>query len=148
MPVFKEELKMGSAVVRWLILSLAVWVAASLVPGMAYDGWPSLLLAALVLGILNVFVKPLLALVSLPLIVITLGLFLVLINAFLLKLTAWLVADFQVAGFWPALGGGLVISIVSLFFGWPASPPARPRFPPPGPKLRGPPPGKGPIIDV
>ncbi|MFA5043294.1 MAG: phage holin family protein [Kiritimatiellia bacterium] len=103
---------------RWLILTLAVWVAAHVAPGIAYDNWPSLLIAALVLGILNAFVKPILMLISLPLIFVSFGLFLVLINALLLKATAWLAPGLHVASFWSALGGSLVISIVSLFFGY------------------------------
>ncbi len=113
-----EDLTMSATLLRWLILTLAVWVAAHLVPGIAYDQWQSLMIAALVLGILNAFVKPILLLVSLPLIFVTFGLFLVLINALLLKATAWLVPGLHVASFWSALGGSLVISIVSLFFGY------------------------------
>lgn len=109
---------MLGTLVRWLILTLAVWVAAHLVPGIVYDQWQSLLIAALVLGILNAFVKPLLMLISLPLIFVTFGLFLLLINALLLKATAWLVPGLHVASFWSALGGSLVVSIVSLFFGY------------------------------
>lgn len=103
---------------RWLILTLAVWAAAYIVPGITYDHWQSLLIAALVLGILNVFVKPVILLISLPLILITFGFFLVLINALLLKAAAWLVPGLHVASFSSALGGSLVISIVSLFFGY------------------------------
>ena len=87
-------------------------------PGIAYDHWQTLLVAALVFGILNAFVKPVLMLISLPLIFVTFGLFLVLINALLLKATAWLVPGLHVASFWSALGGSLIISIVSLFFGY------------------------------
>ncbi|MBU0715031.1 MAG: phage holin family protein [Verrucomicrobia bacterium] len=109
---------MLGTIVRWLILTLAVWVAAHLIPGIAYDHWQNLLIAALVLGILNAFVKPIILLISLPLIFITFGFFLVLINALLLKATAWLVPGLHVASFWSALGGSLVVSIVSLFFGY------------------------------
>ena len=109
---------MLGTLVRWLILTLAVWVAAYVVPGITYDHWQSLLIAALVLGILNAFVKPILMLISLPLIFVTFGFFLVLINALLLKATAWLVPGLHVASFWSALGGSLVVSIVSLFFGY------------------------------
>jgi len=109
---------MLGTLVRWLILTLAVWVAVHLVPGIAYDHWQNLLIAALVLGILNAFVKPIILLISLPLILVTFGFFLVLINTLLLKATAWLVPGLHVASFWSALGGSLVVSIVSLFFGY------------------------------
>lgn len=138
---------MLAAMFRWFILTLAVWVSAHIIPGIHYDIWQNLLIAALVLGILNVFVKPLLTLISLPFIIVTLGLFLVLINALLLKLTAWLVPGFYVASFWSALGGGLVISIVSFFFGRPR-PYFRVRSFPPDIGPHDPPPGKGPIIDL
>ncbi|MBU4292229.1 MAG: phage holin family protein [Verrucomicrobia bacterium] len=138
---------MFAAIIRWFILTLAVWVSAHVIPGIQYDIWQNLLIAALVLGILNVFVKPILMLISMPFIVVTLGFFLILINALLLKLTARLVPGFHVASFWSALGGGLVISIVSFFFGRPRPYFRARRFPTDfGP--HGPPPGKGPIIDV
>lgn len=140
---------MITIIIRWLILTLAVWAAAQIIPGIQYDMWQSLLITSLILGILNVFVKPILMLVSLPLIALTLGLFLIFLNALLLKLTSWLVPGFHIAGFWSALGGGLVISIVSFFFGRP-SPCFRVRtFPSEdNQQSRRPPPGKGPIIDV
>lgn len=103
--------------IRWIITTLAVWVAVELVPGLGYDRWQTLVLAALVLGILNSFVKPLLALITIPLIIVTLGLFLIIINAALLKLTAWLVPGFFVADWMSAFAGSIIISIVTFFFG-------------------------------
>lgn len=102
---------------RWLITTLAVWVAVEIVPGLGYDRWQTLVLAALVLGILNTFVKPLLAFVSIPLILLSFGLFLVVINAILLKFTAFLVPGFSVASWGAALLGSIIISLVSLMFG-------------------------------
>jgi putative membrane protein len=142
---------MKSALVRWFVLALAVWAAAAIVPGIHYDNSQSLLIAALVLGVLNTFVKPALGILSLPFVVLTLGLFLLVINALVLLLTAWLVSGFHVAGFWSAVGGSLVISIVSFFLG---SPERRDgaivvtRVSTVSPIPRRPPPGKGPIIDV
>lgn len=138
--------------IRWLVLTVAVWVATVIIPGIQADTWQSLVVAALVLGILNAFVRPILLLVSLPLLLLTLGLFLLVINALLLKLTDALVPGFHVNGFWPAVGGSLIISIVGLFLGGIGARAARRRTrvvveerPPP---QKGPPPGKGPIIDV
>ena len=105
--------------VRWLILTIAVWAATAIVPGLDCDHWQTLALASLVLGILNTFVKPILLFLSLPFIVVTFGLFLIFINAGLLALTAQIVPKFVVAGFWQAMGGGLVISIVSMALGYP-----------------------------
>lgn len=109
---------MLGTIIRLIILTVAVWVAASLAPGITYERWSDLLIAALVLGILNTFVKPILMLISLPLIVFTFGVFLVLLNALLLELTAWLVPGLQITSFGWALLGSLIVSIVSLFFGY------------------------------
>lgn len=135
---------------RWLVVTLSVLLAAHLVPGIDYANWQALAIAALVLALLNVFVKPLLLLVSLPFILLTLGFFLIVVNAVLLGLTAWIVPGFQVEGFWPAVGGALIVSLVNLFFGGTkveakASRPQNNRRPPSGPQ---PPPGNGPIIDI
>ncbi len=111
-------MNLGTMLIRWLLLTLSVWVAAVLIPGIDYgDSWKALLIAALVLGILNTLIKPVLLLLSLPFIVVTLGLFLLVINALLLMLTAALVPDFNVDGFWSALFGSIIISLVSLFLG-------------------------------
>lgn len=131
---------------------VAVWVAANIIPGIVYDNWQSLFVAALVLGILNSLVKPVLQIVSIPFIIMTLGLFLLVINAILLRMTAWLVDGFHVSGFWPAMGGSLVISIVSMFLGYSKIKKRividRDRPEPPSFTQYGPPPGNGPIIDV
>lgn len=135
---------------RWVVLMLAVWVASAIVPGIAYAGWQQLAIAALVLGLLNAFLKPLLMVVSAPAILITFGLFMLGINAALLRMTAWLVDGFTVAGWWPALGGSLIVSLVSLFFKTGRPPRVRvvPRPPEPFGPVSRPPPGKGPIIDI
>ncbi|MEM6886377.1 MAG: phage holin family protein, partial [Verrucomicrobiota bacterium] len=70
--------------VRWLLTMLSVWVAAFFLDGITYDGWQALAIAALVLGILNAIIKPILTLLSLPLLLLTLGLFLLVINAVIL----------------------------------------------------------------
>lgn len=108
---------MNNLFVRWLVLTLAVFLAATVVPGITYSSWTDLLIAGLVLGILNTFLKPLLTLLSLPFIILTLGLFLVIVNALTLSLTGWLVGGFDVNGFWAAIFGSLIISLVNLFLG-------------------------------
>jgi putative membrane protein len=122
---------MNNAFVRWIVLTLAVFLAATVVPGIEYAKWTDLLIAGLVLGILNTFLKPIITLLSLPFIVLTLGLFLIIVNALTLSLTAWLVNGFDVHGFWPAVFGSLIISLVNLFFGGnktKKSPPANVSF--------------------
>lgn len=94
---------------------MAVLVAAFMVPGISYQNFTSLLVASLLLGILNALVKPFLLLLSLPLLVLSLGFFLLIINAGLLSLVGWLVKGFNVAGFWSAVFGALIISIVNIF---------------------------------
>jgi putative membrane protein len=109
-------------IIRWLILSAAVWVAAELVGGIHLEGWESTLLVGLILGLLNAIVRPILVLISLPLTVITLGLFLLVLNTAMLGLTAWIAGKFDdiqfaIDGFWPAFFGALIISVVSWVLG-------------------------------
>lgn len=99
---------------RWAINTLAMLVATHVVPGIEYDTVPGLLVASLLFGMLITFLRPLLFLLTLPLVVVTLGLFVLIINAGLLYLVGRFVKGFTVAGFWPAFWGALVISIVSL----------------------------------
>ena len=104
---------------RLLINAAALWVAIQLVDGIEHRGtWWSLLVVALVFGILNASIRPLLQLLSLPVIILTLGLFIFVINALMLLLTGWVSGlfnlGFYVEGFWDAFFGGLIISIVSL----------------------------------
>ena len=113
----------------WLVTTaIALAVAAWLIDGIRFTG-PThgseeikhklvpLLVVALILGVVTSFVKPVLTILSIPFIIVTLGLFLLVINAMMLKLTSWL-ADkldigFLVTGFWPAVGGAIVITIVT-----------------------------------
>jgi putative membrane protein len=104
-------------VVRVLVVALGLWLAAQIVPGIAVRGVGTLLGAALLLGIVNAVVRPLVVILTLPITVVTLGLFLLVINAAMLALVAWLFDDFIVTGFWAALFGALVVSVT----GWLAS---------------------------
>lgn len=103
--------------VRWAVYAVAVLVATQVVPGIECRSWAGLLAATLILGLLNAFVRPLLLLLSLPLVVVTLGLFLWVINAALLYFVGWLVKPFHVAGFGSALLGAAVISVVATVLG-------------------------------
>jgi putative membrane protein len=97
---------------RILITSLAVILVAYLLPGVSLSGVMAALLLALVLAILNVFVKPLLIFLTLPFTIITLGLFLVVINALIIMLADKLVPGFSVGGFWWALLFSVILSLV------------------------------------
>jgi putative membrane protein len=104
---------------KLLINAAALWVAIQVVDGIDHRGsWLSLLLVALVFGVLNASVRPLLKLLSLPILILTLGLFIFVINALMLRLTGWvsglLGIGFYVEGFWAAFLGGLIVSVVSL----------------------------------
>jgi putative membrane protein len=95
--------------------AVAVYVAAWILPGIKVNSFGWAIVVSFVLGLLNTFIKPLLALISIPFIVVTFGLFLVVINAVLLMLTGDIVPDqhFYVEGFWSAVLGSIIISIVS-----------------------------------
>jgi len=99
---------------RWLVTTLAVLVAAHLIRGISYDSFTGVLVASLVLGVLNAFLRPLLLLLSLPLLFFSLGLFVLVINAFLLYFVGWLVKSFHVDSFGAAFWGALVVSLVSM----------------------------------
>jgi putative membrane protein len=99
-------------VFRWFITAFAVFVAAPIV-GIEYSSIACLLGAALLLGIINAFVRPILLLLSFPLILITLGLFILIINALMLKFVSEIVPCFKVHGFWSAVFGAIIISFVS-----------------------------------
>ena len=105
---------MKGLILRWLILSVAIMVAAHLFDGIHVDGFGSALFAALVLGILNAFFRPILFILTLPINVLTLGLFTFVINAVLLMMTSGLIGGLVVDGFGSALFGSLIISLVSL----------------------------------
>ena len=139
---------------RWLISTLAVLVATHMVDGIKYDSASTLFVASLLLGILTAFLRPLLLLLSLPLLIFTLGLFTLVINAALLYWVGKLVKGFQVDSFSAAFWGALVISLASLVLnsltGTGSARVEVRRGPPPPP----PPPdrddrgGGGPVIDV
>ncbi len=99
-------------VFRWFITAFAVFVAAPIV-GIDYSGIGCLLGAALLLGIINAFIRPILLFLSFPLILVTLGLFILIINALMLKLVSEIVPCFKVHGFWSAVFGAIIISLVS-----------------------------------
>ena len=104
---------MRGFVLRFIVTGVAVVVAAQIIPGLAIDSFAAGVVGVLVLAVLNAVVRPLLYLLSAPFIVVTLGLFMIVINAFLLHMVSVLVKGFSVAGFWPAVGGAVLISLVS-----------------------------------
>lgn len=103
--------------VRVLIVMLGLWLASILIPGISFQSGWTLLGAAIVLGVVNAVVRPVIVFLTLPITIVTLGLFLLVINAAMLGLVAWLLNGFHIAGFWSALFGAVVVSIT----GWAAS---------------------------
>lgn len=108
---------MAGLILRLLIVALGLALASELVPGIEVRGAGTLLGAALLLGIVNAVVRPVLIILTLPATIFTLGLFLLVINAAMLGLVAWMFDNFSIAGFWPALFGSIVVSVT----GWLAS---------------------------
>lgn len=104
---------MRGLLIRFAITWVAVFLAGYIIPGIRVDTVGAGVAAAILLALLNAIIRPILYLVSIPLILLTLGLFTVVINALLLELVAWLVQGFHVSGFWAAFWGAVVISIVS-----------------------------------
>ena len=100
-------------IVRWLLLAAALLLVAHLSPGVSVNSFGAALVAALVLGLLNILVRPLLVLLTLPVTVLTLGLFLFVINALMFWAAAGLLSGFHVDGFGSALVGSVIYSIAS-----------------------------------
>src|SRR5262245_15129011 len=111
--------------VRLLIAAAGLWLAQALVPGVEIRGVGTLLVAALLLGVVNAFVRPLLVMLTLPITIVTLGLFLWVINAAMFGLVAKLLDGFTVHGFGSALLGALVVSLTSWIASWYVGPSGR-----------------------
>lgn len=104
---------MRGILLRWLILTVAILVAASLLDGIRINGFFSALLAAAILGILNALLRPLLLIVTLPINILSFGLFTFVINALMLMMASGVIGGLEVAGFWSAVGASILISAVS-----------------------------------
>jgi putative membrane protein len=116
-------------VVRVLLNAVALILTAGLFESIYLQGFFSAVLAVMILAFVNAFIRPIFLLLTLPLTVLTLGLFTLVINASLFKLTSVLVPGFNVGGFWSALGGALVYSILTLFINiFLLPPPGGPRI--------------------
>lgn len=102
---------------RAAISALGLWVASQLLDGLHFATPSKLLLAAVLLGIVNAFVRPLAFILTLPITIVTLGLFLLVLNAGMVALVAWVIPGFTISGFWTAVGAAIIVSIVS----WAAS---------------------------
>jgi len=99
--------------IQWVVSGLAILITAYLLPGVAIEGFLAALVTALVLGLINAVLRPILILLTLPLNILTLGLFTLVINALLIMLASTIVPGFAVQGFWWALLFGVVLAIVN-----------------------------------
>jgi putative membrane protein len=100
-------------VIAWAINLAALWVADAIWEGVRIDGWAAFLIGSAVLGIANAVLKPILAILTLPLIIITLGFFYLLINIAMVALAEWIAPNFSIDGFWTYVGVVLVVWVVN-----------------------------------
>ena len=101
--------------VRLVITALGLWVAASIVPGIAITGVGALVVSALLLGLVNAVIRPIILILTLPLTILTLGLFVLIVNGISLALVAWLVPGFHVAGLLAATFGAIIVGLTGWF---------------------------------
>ena len=116
---------MNGIIIRTLITMLGLFLASRLVPGVGLEGVGNFIFAALLLGLANAFVRPVMFLLTLPLTIVTLGLFIFILNAAMFGLVAALLDNFYVSGFWSALFGAIIVSITSIVASWCIGPDGR-----------------------
>jgi putative membrane protein len=116
---------MTGIILRTLIFMLGLYLASALVPGVHIAGTGTFILAAILLGLVNGFVRPVAFLLTLPLTIITLGFFLLVLNAAMFGLVAAMLDGFQIDGFWSALFGAIIVSITSTIASWYIGPDGR-----------------------
>jgi putative membrane protein len=109
---------MAGFIMRGLIAALGLWAATELFDGFNIDTPLTLVIAGLLLGLVNAIVRPFALLLSLPALLLSLGLFLLVVNAAMLGLVALMLPGFKIAGFWTAVGGAVVVSVVSWIGSW------------------------------
>jgi len=105
-------------ITKLAINALALLVVDSIFRNIWFDNNKAMLAAAVVLALVNTYLRPLILVLTLPINILSLGLFTLVINAFLLELVSWVIPTFHVNGFWTAMGGALVISIISFLLNW------------------------------
>ena len=103
--------------VHWFVIAIALWVTAAILPGVEFESTTALAIGAIILGLVNALVRPILTLLTLPITILTLGLFYLCVNGAMLYLAAALTPGFELAGFGSAVLGAIVISIVGMLLG-------------------------------
>ena len=109
---------MTGFILRAVIAAGGLWLASQWVDGFSITSTGTLLIAAALLGVVNAIVRPVAVVLTFPITIVTLGLFLLIINAGMVSLVAWVLPNFTIAGFWPAVLGALLVSVVSWFGSW------------------------------
>jgi putative membrane protein len=105
-------------ITKLAINALALLVVDAIFQGIWFDNNQATIAAAVVLALVNTYLRPLVVVLTLPINILTLGLFTLVINAFMLELVSWVIPAFHVNGFWTAVGGALVISVISFLLNW------------------------------
>lgn len=103
---------------KWLALALAIMFVGWIIPGITISSFMTALVASAVIALVNIFIKPVLVFLTLPINIITLGLFILVINALLFMFVAYLVPGVEVDGFWSAFWGAVILSILSIGISW------------------------------
>lgn len=110
---------MNGFLIRAVVVGIGLWLASQIVPGVSFSSPESLIAAALLLGIINAFVRPVLVILTFPITLLTLGLFLLVINGLMIELVSYFLKGFVVTGFWPAFFAAIVVSLTSwVMSGW------------------------------
>jgi putative membrane protein len=109
---------MAGFILRGLIAALGLWAASEMFDGIVINSAMTLIIAGLLLGVVNAIVRPIAVVLSLPALLLTVGLFLLVINAAMLGLVALVLPGFKIYGFWAAVGGAIVVSLVSWVASW------------------------------
>lgn len=109
---------MKHLIVKILLNAAALMFTSNIIDGIYVDGWGAVVIAAIVLGVLNAVLRPVLVLFTLPLNMMTLGLLTFVINGFMLKLVSTVVSGFDIVGLWPAIVGSILLSVVSTVLNW------------------------------
>ncbi|MCB9798972.1 phage holin family protein [Candidatus Nomurabacteria bacterium] len=105
-------------IIRWIINAVTLVATAQVLEGLDLSGWYAAFIAALVLGLVNAVIRPVILFLTLPINILTLGLFTLVINGLMFWFVSSIVKGFDVAGFGPAFIGALVLSVISVFVGW------------------------------
>lgn len=100
--------------IKWIIYTLVIIFISWIIPGIEVDNFLSAMIVCLVLGLINTFIKPFLALITLPITFVTFGLFSLILNALMFMLAGWVTPGFEVEGFWSALLGSLILSLFAI----------------------------------